>query len=94
MTSIIVSVVWLKAAIASLMATKVRLPNVNWAAELAPKLAVVSLAVMPVLSRVAIAPKFVKPDRAVVTRNKSLPGVALKSVITSNFASSESLRIL
>ena len=82
-TSMRASVVLLKPAVASFIATKVRVPKVNWAAALAAKLAGVNWVAIPAVSRVAIAPVLVKPERAVVTRNRSLPELELKSVITS-----------
>jgi hypothetical protein len=81
------SVLALKPAVASLIATKVRvvvpLVKVNWAAKFAAKFVVVSLAPIPAASRVATVKPVVNPARAVVTRKRSLPVVALKSVMRS-----------
>ena len=86
-SSIMASAVALKPAVLLLMAIKVRvvlpLVKVNCAAELALKAVVVKAAPIPVASKVAIAPTSINPDRAVATRNKSLPTFALKSVIIS-----------
>ena len=87
------SVVALKPAVALLMAIKVRLPKVNLAAALAAKLAAVN-AVVPMVaaSRVATVSPVVNRLRAVATKNKSLPALALKSVITSKLLLAEPRR--
>ena len=59
-----------------------------------PKFVVFNLALIPVLSRVVTAPTFVKPERAMVTRNTSLLEFTLKSIMTSKLAKRESVKVL
>ena len=92
-TSIIASVVALNPAVASLIATKVRAPKVNRAAELAIKKGLVNLAAIPGASSVATDPTSENTLRAVETRNKSLPARALKSVTTSKLLRRESVKV-